>query len=571
VPEVELKLLGRVQAKRYPNSGCKDAEVETYLEVDDPPLLRGTVRLATTAANRFKGVVMTSPNPNTFEGDVAKIAGLKTLFFETPIATRYIPEGDVGQQVRHVMSDARNIPRGVSVNLNAIANFGFGLGKRFPSAKESVGDFLDAVSSALPAFTVPLDAGDIAALAELFPEIVNYIPGEFVPGVTWDTDRNGALFFRRPSGVLQLQDGVDCTVIPLKQLEAEKVIQRVQWELGQGGFQAHGKTGVIYDRSTIIAGNPSPPVGQISAWGLQETYGDSAEPVIHSSFGPAYETYGGGYEAFGIDPKLGLKAVADPNWILGLNDGSYNAYSLDTTTLNQLRPNNNGLFTLSTQFKLANSISSFPVALGFNVKASCDFGWVIYPIEQIYPIVGTPLLTAPSQRLVYNPNNDPQTLDNTVGDTPDQTGDGAYIFFSGEDMRKESENAGNAQGYQGIFQLDITFYVGTGQTANLEHLYLLEANRNFLDRVAYTYYTTPELNPRLIRCFGFENPAPVIELTPKGGGTPETIYPSLFTDLWKEDAYEETYVTVGLPDNPDEIAMRQLLEDIIKSRDEGKL
>lgn len=571
MPEVELKLLGAVQASRYPHGGCKEAEVETFLEVSDPPLLRSITRLATTSANRFKGVVMTSPNPHTLQTDVAKLAGLKTLFFETPMATRYIPESDVGQQVRLVLSDPRNIPPGVTVNLGAIPNFGFVLGKRFPSAKESVGDFLKAVSSALPAFTVPTDPDDILTLGELFPEIANYSPGEFVPGVVWDTDRDGAFFFKRPSGVLELEEGVDCTVIPLKQLEAEKVIQRVQWELGQGGFQGHGKTGGIYDRSTVIANNPSPPVGFISVWGLEETYGDSSEPVIHSSFGPQYSTYGGGYEAFAIDPKLGLKRILDTDWILAFNDGTYGAFTIRTDTPNQLRPNSNGLFTLSAQFKLPSSISSFPVALGFNVKASCDFGWVIYPIEQIYPIEGTPVLTAPSQRVVYDAQNNPQTLDNTVGDTLDQSGDGAYVFFSGEDMRKTSEDAGNAQGYQGIFQLDITFYVGTGQTATLEHLYLLEANKNFLDRVAYAYYTTPELNPRLIRCFNFVNPEPVIELTPKGGGTPETIYPSLFTDLWKEDAYEETHITIGLPDNPNEIAMRQLLEDIVKSREEGKL
>jgi hypothetical protein len=566
---------------RFPHGGSKEAQVRIYINSLSLAYFRANAEVRHDGVTRFKGMIVKGHNPRTLAKGELVLAGFKKRFYEREINTPIVFEADVGAQVRQVLGEALNRPTGFTYTSGLILDFTFELGDRYTSSSESVGAFLDAMSKALPAFQVPATTGEVDDLRPFFPEIDDYALGQFVPGAVWDVTAAGVFYFKRPLEVLELTEGPRVIVTPLAELEAEEIIQTVVWELGISTFQGHGLKGDIYDFFDVVASNPVDPADAGFTWNLEENSRQSQEPAKHISRGPLYSTYGGGFKAVAIDPSLGcLKVEPTSEWDIGFSDGAYSAATLPSEGPHTLNPNEKGFLSLSTFFLPVDStLTSHPKALGFNIKSTANFTWVIYPWVQTQDATS---LTKPLLEGKYRDypsgvfevvgggggevTSPLSSVDNYVGEKIDQSGDGAFIFFSQKKIRDESLGNPNT-----LFRLDITFDIGAGLTSSLEYIWLLEANTVLLDRVAHAYYTRPDTNPMTIRCLDLQDPHPVIELTRASGGAPEVLYPSLYSDIFRKDIYAETHITIGTPDNPDELALRQLIEDLNNAKEDKDL
>ena len=117
-----------------------------------------------------------------------------------------------------------------------------------------------------------------------------------------------------------------------------------------------------------------------------------------------------------------------------------------------------------------------------------------------------------------------------------------------------------------FIQDDLTLQVAaSNEDKTIESIKLLQANTSYLDRVAQSYFKTPEENPRKIVCDELLSPRLAINLDG------ETLYPALYTDHFDDEHFAKTVITIGEPDDTNALAFRELLKDIAFEKEEGKL
>ena len=215
----------------------------------------------------------------------------------------------------------------------------------------------------------------------------------------------------------------------------------------------------------------------------------------------------------------------------------------------EVRGNDKGDFALTLDISPITNFS------GFYVKSEMNIGWALYH-------TGYGGWANAQPKLRYQVGVDEfKDVDNTAGTGEPDTNEGAYILFNRENIQKQIlENGGTD-----IFRLVISFDAASNEDKTIESIKLLQPNTAYLDRVANSYYKTPEQNPREVVAFDLLSPR--LEINLDG----ETLYPALYTDHFEENRYAQTVITIGEPDDTNALAFRELLKDLAFEKEEGKL
>lgn len=205
-----------------------------------PAHVRHNLKLRRDGTARFYGTITKPVNRNIEDKDLSlNIAGIRKRLYEHPMTESYVVGGDVGAMVTSVLSNALNIPVGLTFG-GGVPTFGFVLGDRVTKRSESVGDFLDAMAQAVPGFVVPPAGAEYDQMIAAFPEMASFSTGDVVLGAVWGVEPSGAIFFsRRDTTNSSLVEGTNCLIYEQETFDAENIVTSIRWIIDRINLQGH--------------------------------------------------------------------------------------------------------------------------------------------------------------------------------------------------------------------------------------------------------------------------------------------------------------------------------------------
>jgi hypothetical protein len=247
--------LGDATVHRAASGDSVEAEIVVAPETM-PEHVRHNLTLRRDTVAKFYGMITRPVNRNIEDQDLTlNIAGIRKRLYEHPMTESYVPGGDVGAMVTSVLSNALNIPVGLSFG-GGVPTFGFVLGDRVTKRSESVGDFLDAMAQAVPGFVVPPAGAEYTQMIAAFPEMASFSTGDVVLGAVWGVEPSGAIFFsRRDTTNSSLVEGTNCFIYEQETFDAENIVTSIRWIIDRINLQGHAiKTGYKTESSSTEQG-----------------------------------------------------------------------------------------------------------------------------------------------------------------------------------------------------------------------------------------------------------------------------------------------------------------------------
>lgn len=508
-------------------------------------LLRRLLQFNRDGVLKFSGVIVEAPDASLVdEISTINVTGSRKRLYETLLDVAFVSGGDVGTMVNSVLS-AGFLPTGYSYI--ASETFGFALGDRITRKSESIGDFLDAMAQALPAFTVPFSL--TAEFIETYPEYVNYAAGEYVPAATWGVDAQNRVFFGRFDTTQTLTEGTDCIVYDKVSIGSESLVTSVRWVMDFLSFQGHGKTGKILP--SLPVDPTAEPVGlrfSFSFLDLAVKYEtifvdvDSDERLEYGLSRKAYQ--------FGDSEQPSITAEAveryEPNASevnVGIVYGSTNDSFFNITLLSDATDVNFVPNTFSNTITFYRDITNINDVVGFQAEfEGFPFAWTLHnaTVDDTYPI---------------------PEVDKVVSKGLD-----GVIFFSKTDIEAQRVGASD------VFRLMVTVAIDPSKidaltaepSISVRGCWLVRFNTAYLNRLGQSLMVFPSADNKVITCFDFVEPSREVVVNMLDGST-QTFVANTFTDAY---GYEEwgTVIAIGQAETADAEILNDLLRELAEKR-----
>lgn len=536
--------LYEAELRRSYSAGGVEASISLHTAGVD--LLRKMLKFRLDGSARYYGVVTKAPDANLLdEIKTITVPSAKKRLYETLMPINFVKGADVGTMVNSVLNLPGVLPSGFT--WAGSPTFGFALGDRVTRKSESIGDFLDAMAQALPAFTVPVspDAEFIAT----YPEYSNYNAGDFVPAAIWDVNASGVVFFDRVNTSQTLTENVNCIIYEQDDIASEELITAVRWLMAYSSFSGHGVRG---KQLTSLPADPTAePVGGRTAFSFQD-FSTRYETINFDVISDEAQKYGISMAAFefgDVDtPSLTAEAVErhEPdasNVNVGIVYGSTNDSFFNLTLLSDSTDVNLVSNTFSNTFTFYRDITNIDDVVGFQAEfGGFPFAWTLHNSSEsnTYPV---------------------PEVDKVVSEAKD-----GVIFFSKSDIELQKVNPNDT------FRLSVTLAIDPSKinsstaepSVNVGGCWLVKINETYLTRLAQSLMKIPSSQNKLIVCFDFVNPTREVTINLAQGGT-ETYVASSYVDMFKHDEWG-TIITVGQAEDADTELLNDLLRDLSKQK-----
>jgi hypothetical protein len=394
--------LGDATVHRAASGDSVEAEIVVAPETM-PEHVRHNLTLRRDTVAKFYGMITRPVNRNIEDQDLTlNIAGIRKRLYEHPMTESYVPGGDVGAMVTSVLSNALNIPVGLSFG-GGVPTFGFVLGDRVTKRSESVGDFLDAMAQAVPGFVVPPAGAEYTQMIAAFPEMASYSTGDVVLGAVWGVEPSGAIFFsRRDTTNSSLVEGTNCFIYEQETFDAENIVTSIRWIIDRINLQGHAYAvygATIGDEQkrfsaiagTIIFGTPSITLGKQFNFD-QNSNALNSGVAIHRVFGlgevisfdapniSLRNKYGLAYDVFQLsDYESAFKALAiAADWVVVKGDLLTGAMADLKTGVDPITVTTN----IEGYFVMSLDIADITLYDGFYINApDAQVAWYLYNLN----------------------------------------------------------------------------------------------------------------------------------------------------------------------------------------------
>jgi hypothetical protein len=255
----------------FSSGGGESADIEIEASFM-PDTLRRLITFKVGNSAEFSGVAVQTPKSDP-EGNTRTLSlvGAHKRFDEIPLDEGYIPGGDIGAMVRHVLGNPKNLPPGFTwqnEGVQRIPNFGVRLGDRITRRNEKVGAFLNEMAKLLPGLLIPSNQAEYEALVKEFPEAASFSPGDYLPPATYGVTGDGLVFFGRRNSTQTLIEGDNesnrgCYIIEQPAVVAEELITAVRYTVGTLDYRGHALGIKDYVLDTSLYGRLRPLVGGV--------------------------------------------------------------------------------------------------------------------------------------------------------------------------------------------------------------------------------------------------------------------------------------------------------------------